>query len=231
MYKTNIIRQGIGSLKVQFLFLAAIAVLISSALTGNVFARSKAAVQPVGAGDVIAEWHREAVRLTILPASNLAPAQQTRVMSIVQVSVHDAVNGLTREYETYASPANAPANASPEAAAIAASYQVLKTLFPSQAASLDALFLSSLAAHGLTINDPGVGYGISAASMILALRANDGAAQAQYNYTAPGAGLPGVWMPLTALPALLPGWGDLTPWVLRRSFQFRPDAPPALDSE
>ena len=33
------------------------------------------------------------------------------------------------------------------------------------------------------------------------------------------------------LPALLPGWGDVTPFVLRSGSQFRPEAPPALDSE
>ena len=93
------------------------------------------------------------------------------------------------------------------------------------------MFLTSLAANGLSVNDPGVGYGMSAAARILMARSNDGSAQAQYNYIPPNAGMPGVWMPLTSLPALLPGWGDVTPWVLRSGSQFRPGAPPALDSE
>ena len=33
-------------------------------------------------------------------------------MAIVQVSVHDAVNGITGKYATYLSPGAAPANAS-----------------------------------------------------------------------------------------------------------------------
>jgi hypothetical protein len=97
--------------------------------------------------------------------------------------------------------------------------------------TLDNLFSASLADHGLSVNDPGVEYGITAATMILAARATDGSASAQYNYTAPGAGQPGIWVPLTSAPALLAGWGNTTPWVLRSGSQFRPEAPPALDSE
>jgi len=152
-------------------------------------------------------------------------------MAIVQVAVHDAVNGITGKYETYLSPGAAPENASPEAAAIAAAHHALKGLFNSQAASLDALYDSSLAAHGLSQNDPGIAYGRSAAAAILALRANDHSAQAQFDYTAPGVGTPGVWVRLNNAPASLPGWGNVTPFVLRSGSQFRPDPPPALDSK
>jgi len=193
-----------------------------------------ASAQPPNSGEVVMEWNERAVALTLLPAFALAPVQQTRVMAIVQVAVHDAVNGITGDYETYLSPSPAPENASPEAAAIAAAHHTLKNLFPltpSQAASLDAAYADSLAAHGLSALDPGIEYGRAAASAILALRANDNSAQAQFNYTAPGAGTPGVWVPFTSAPALLPGWGNVSPWVLRSGSQFRPDAPPALDSE
>ncbi|MBA3319885.1 MAG: vanadium-dependent haloperoxidase [Pyrinomonadaceae bacterium] len=187
--------------------------------------------QPASAGDVVFEWNQEAVRLTLLTSSNLAPVQQTRTMAIVQVAMHDAVNGITRKFQTYLESNPASGNASPDAAAIAAAHHALRNLFPTHVASLDTMFLASLAAHGLSVNDPGVGYGQSAAAAILALRATDGAAVAQYPYTAPGAGNPGVWVPLTTAPALLPGWGNVTPWVLRSGSQFRPEAPPALDSE
>lgn len=185
-------------------------------------------------GEVVMEWNQHAVALTLLPASALAPVQQARVMAIVQVAVHDAVNGITGDYETYLTPGPGPENASPEAAAIAAAHYALKTLFqltPTQAASLEASYTDSLAAHGLSPSDPGIAYGESAAAAILALRANDYSAQAQFNYSAPGAGTAGIWVPLTSAPALLPGWGNVSPWVLRSGSQFRPEAPPALDSE
>lgn len=230
MYKTNIIVKVAAIIKSWRFILAAIAVVfvVSAARAETVSARNTTTAQPLLPGDAIAEWHQQAVNRTAVPA--LAPVQQTRTMAIVQVSVHDAVNGITGEYETYLSRLSAPAGASPEAAAIAASYHALRSLF-GQSMALDNLFMTSLAAHGLSVNDPGVGYGITAATRILTARANDGSAFAQFNYTAPGAGQPGVFVLLTAQPALLPGWGNLTPWVIRSSSQFRPEAPPALDSE
>ena len=182
-------------------------------------------------GDVVMEWNQEAVRLALLPASMLAPVQQTRVMAIFHLTVHDAVNGITGEYETYLSPPPAPENATPEAAAIAAAHRSLKSLIPGNDTTLDDRFTSSLIAHGLSPDDPGIAFGHAAAEAILAVRANDHAAQAQFDYTVPNAGLPGVWVRLNNAPALLPGWGNVTPFVMRSASQFRPEAPPALTSE
>jgi hypothetical protein len=185
----------------------------------------------VAAQDPLSEWHAEAVRLTILPASNLAPAAQTRHMAIVQLSVHDAVNGISKRYRTYMTAAPAPAGASAEAAAIGAAHEALRTLFSGSAADLDTKFSASLALHAVDPADPGIAYGRAAAAAILAARSSDGASVAQFNYMAPGAGLPGVWQPLTAQPALLPGWGNVTPFVLMSGDQFRPGPPPELDSD
>ena len=80
----------------------------------------KVAVSAPSSAAVI-EWNAEAARLTLLTASNLAPVQQGRAMAIVQVAVHDAVNGITGKYATYLPAAPAPAGASPIAAAIASS--------------------------------------------------------------------------------------------------------------
>lgn len=181
--------------------------------------------------DVVTEWNQQAVNLTLLPASAQAPVQQTRTMAIVHVSIHDAVNGITKEYATYLEPEAPPEGASAEAAAIAAAYHALRNLFPGSAASLDTAYADSLAAHGILPTDPGLAYGQAVAAAVLAARANDGAAQAQYPYDAPGAGDPGVWVRINNAPALLPGWGNVAPWVIRSGDQFRPEAPPALDSE
>jgi len=179
--------------------------------------------------DVLIEWNQRAVGLTL---SNLSVAiQQARVMAIFQVAVHDAVNGVTGEYETYLSPPAAPDNASAEAAAIAAAHYCLKNLFSGHDSELDQQFMNSLSAHGLAPSDPGVDFGRSAAAAILDLRENDHSKQAQFDYDAPGVGTPGVWVRLNNAPAQLPGWGKVTPFVLRSGSQFRPDAPPALTSE
>ena len=186
---------------------------------------------PAQATDVVLEWNQQAAALSLLPASALAPVQQTRVMAIVQVAVHDAVNGITGKYETYLSPSSAPEGASPEAAAIAAAHHALKNLFPGNDTLLDDRYANSLAANGLSPLDPGIEYGRAAAAAIVSLRANDHASEAQFDYNAPGAGDPGVWVRLNNAPALLPGFGAVTPFVLRSGSQFRPEPPPALDSE
>jgi hypothetical protein len=82
----------------------------------------------------------------------------------------------------------------------------------------------------LTEADAGIGVGESAASAILAARANDGAAQAQFPYTAPGAGTPGVWVSIGSAQALLPGWVNVATWILPSGSQFRPTGPPSLSS-
>lgn len=205
--------------------------LLSTACIAAPITRSTSANATVAVPDPVMEWNQEAVRLTLLPASALAPVQQTRVMAIFQLAVHDAVNGITGEYETYLSPPPPPDNASPQAAAIAAAHHSLKTLFPGHDVVLDERFHTSLIAQGLSPADPGVAFGRAAAEAILAVRSNDRASQAQFDYTVPGAGLPGVWIRLNNAPALLPGWGNVTPFVMRSASQFRPEPPPALGSE
>ncbi len=111
----------------------------------NLAVARNAAHLPAQASDVVLEWNQHAVALTLLPASALSPVQQTRVMAIFHVAVHDAVNGITGEYETYLSPASAPENASAEAAAIAAAHEALKKLFPGNDVTLDGHYANSLA--------------------------------------------------------------------------------------
>lgn len=182
----------------------------------------------VAAGDAVMEWNQIALGATVTAAQG--PLPQSRSMTIVQVAVHDAVNAITGKYDTYLTYGPAPAGASPEAAAIAAAHRVLVTLFQAQAGALDAARAASLAARSLTEADPGISVGESAAAGILQARANDGASQASYSYVAPGAGTPGVWVAIGTTPALLPGWGNVAPWVIQTGSQFRPDAPPSLDS-
>jgi hypothetical protein len=178
--------------------------------------------------DAVMEWNQIALSSTVTAAQG--PQPQARSMTIVQVSVHDAVNAVTGRHDTYLSYGPPAAGASAEAAAIAAAHRSLVTLFPSQTTALDAARVASLASRGLTEANPGIAIGESAAAGILTLRAGDGAAQAQFPYSAPGAGSPGVWVPIGTAAALLPGLGNVTPWVLHSGSQFRPDGPPALDS-
>lgn len=187
--------------------------------------------QEAAANDPVTEWNLIAVSETLSAVPAQAPAMQTRTMAIVQVSVHDAINAVTREYQTYSSPGADSSGATADAAAIGAAHHALTSLFPARAGALDVLLAASLETHGVSEFDPGLAFGKSVAAAIVALRATDNASAAQFDYTVPGAGAAGVWVRLGNAPALLPGWGNVTPWVLRTGSQFRPDGPPALNTE
>jgi hypothetical protein len=177
--------------------------------------------------DAVMAWNQIALAATVTAAQG--PVPQIRTMAIVQVSMHDAVNAITCEYRTYLSLRCGPWG-SPEAAAIAAAHRALVGLLPAQAAALSAARAASLAAHGVTESDPGVAFGEAVAEVILAVRSTDGSAQAQFPYTAPGSGNPGVWVADGPAPPVLPGWRNVTLWVLRSLSQFAPDGPPPLHS-
>jgi hypothetical protein len=182
------------------------------------------------------EWNDIARQLVVVPA--LSPVEQTRAMAIVHVAIHDAVSGITGKYEQYVpvkgsvQKSRHSSKASPEAAAIAAAWHALRGLFgPSEL--LDTRYAASLAEHGIAATDHGIAAGASAAARILALRQNDGAALAAYPYLPPDAGEIGVWTPISSAPAaqaLLPGWGNVKPFVMRSGSQFRPGPPPPLRS-
>jgi hypothetical protein len=177
--------------------------------------------------DIVRDWNITAATL-VVPSG--PPVHQTRLMAIHQIAVHDAVNGITRRYKTYLPRVDAPDGASPEAAAIAASYYTLCSLFPAQCGWLETLALNALAANGLSTHDPGIPYGFSTAQAILDNRADDGAGVAQFVFD-PVSLLPGIWHPRAGQVALRPGWGAVRPFVLESASQFRPEPPPDLDSE
>ncbi len=146
---------------------------------------------------------------------------------IVQLAVFEAVNTIVGGYKPYLGTVTAPPGASPEAAAIAAAHRALVVLYPSAAASLDAAEALSLSAipNGQAKTD-GIAVGEAAAVAILTLRANDG--------SNPPSGTPGHKSRRLAthstayLPALLPGWGQVTTFGIKSGMQFRSAPPPNI---
>src|ERR1044071_6021268 len=213
------------------LFVISVCPLLNVACATGASTHMNRPPKPAVTSNVVIEWNDLAGRRTLQAVPALAAIQQIRAMAIFQLAMHEAVNGITGDFETYLSPPTPPQNASPEAAAIGAAYEALRNLFPGNDALLDSTLLSSLQDHGSSMGDPAFSYGRAVAASILAVRANDHSAEAQFNYDAPNQGAPGVWVRLANAPASLPGWGKVTPFVLRSASQFRPDAPPDLTSE
>jgi hypothetical protein len=89
----------------------------------------------VGArADVVLDWNALAVNTAV--ANNQSPFAQARYAAIVQLAVFEAVNSITHDYRPYLGTITAPADASPEAAAIEAAYLVLSTYFPASQSTL-----------------------------------------------------------------------------------------------
>ena len=177
--------------------------------------------------DVVTEWNEVAISAAV--AAGLNAPRHTRLFAMTHAAIHDALNAIDRRYTPYALGMQADPNASPEAAVAAAAHDVLVHEIPAQQASLDAKYAASLA--GIPDGAPktdGIAVGQAAAAAILALRSADGST-AVVPY-APGSG-PGVWQPTPPafLPAVLPGWGQVTPFALRSGSQFRPDRPEYFD--
>lgn len=179
----------------------------------------------------VAEWN-EAARDAIRAARSNPPVA-SRGLAMLHVAIHDAVNGIQRTHRPYHVTDHAPEGASLEAAVSGAAYEVLRQLFPNteiQRTNLDVVYLELMSAvpEGPAKQD-GLLWGQQVGAAILALRASDGATQ-PVEYT-PG-DQPGVWRPTPPAhaPALLPHWGQVTPFAMTSGAQFRPHAPPPVGS-
>lgn len=160
------------------------------------------------------------------------PFAQARFAAITELAMFEAVNACTRDYEPYLGAITAPADASADAAAIAAAHGVLRNYFPASAASLDGLRAASLAAipDGPSKTD-GIAVGEAAAAALIAARANDGSSPPQTFL--PASTDPGIWQPTPPAfgPGVLLNWRNVTPFGVKSSDQFRAEAPPALTSQ
>jgi len=183
--------------------------------------------------DAVLDWNVNATTAIVMVAKQ-PPASAILSYAMVQGAVYDAVNAIDGTHEPYLLHIHAPADASQAAAVATAAHNVLVGLVaappPQVIASLDALYASSLAAipDGQAKTD-GITVGSAAAAVMLADRLDDGRT---------GTGLwpvgtqPGQWrlVPPTNLNVF--SWvGDIRPFSLLRTNQFKVDAPPKLTSK
>ena len=162
--------------------------------------------------DVVTDWNVIALNATAVPPNSIV---QSRTLAIVHGAIYDAARAVDRKSGAYAVDAEAPAGFSVEAAVAAAAHAGLVRLAPAERAMLDAALNSSLSkipdGQGKT---DGITLGRQIAEKIVALRRTDGA-DAKIAFTPePGAGLYQLTPP-QLLPAILPQWGAVAPFVLR----------------
>ncbi len=170
---------------------------------------------------VIADWYATA------RAAPATPVQLARVLAMVHVAMHDAVNGADPRYETYASPLVDPA-ACAEAAAAAAAHRVLSGLFPASAGRWDAALAASLSSiPDGAAEDAGVALGAAVGQIVLRVRADDGWDGVDPFAPAPA---PGIWRPTPPglSPMAEPQFQNVMPFAIRSRDQFRVPPPPPL---
>lgn len=189
-----------------------------------------------------------ATTLGAIPAADGgAPPAFSINMGMVQGAVYDAVNGIgPRQHRPYLLDRRTGARASVDAAVATAAHDVLRSIvstaperapFPGRAGLLNGLS-SAYAATLDSIEDDafrgqGVTIGHAAAAAMLAARQGDGRfGESPWVSNSD----PGHWQPLLnalGAPVLDPtAWvGDVTPFLIDSSSQFRSVPPPALDSD
>jgi hypothetical protein len=184
-----------------------------------------AASVPLARADVIMDWNAKVD--AIAAEKQILPAPHSRTLSMMHVAMFEAVNAIDRRYAPYKLSLSADRSTSREAAAAVAAHDVLMSVYPDLKPDLDATLTNALAliADGVS-KAAGIGLGNEAAAKIIALRMNDGsmAAETYRPLTTAGAYVP------TTVP-LFSTTGATTPWVMTSGSQFRPEPPPALNSE
>jgi hypothetical protein len=181
-----------------------------------------------GQANAVIVWNQ--ATLNAIQIDGTDPLMSPRALAMVQSAVFDAVNAVQGTRGYYVSIA-APTGSSVDAAVDAAAYNVLSYLYPAQKATFDALLATQigLLPTGQGTTD-GETVGMAAANAIIAMRANDGS-RAFVDFE-PSTAV-GLWQPTAPAfaPALDPQGGNMTPWALTSTSQFRPAGPPALTSQ
>jgi hypothetical protein len=227
---------------------AAVITVAIGALLGAVGLSSASAAAPTGTGaSEVTHWNQVATStLGALPGPDGgAPPAFSINMGMVQGAVYDAVNAIgPKKHRPYVLNRRTGARASVDAAVATAAYDVLFELvstapervpFPGRAGLLSTLsseYATSLAAvPGGSFKKQGVSVGHAASAAMLEAREGDG----RFGPSAwvPNSA-PGHWQPLApgGVPALDPTpWaGDVRPFLIQSSSQFRSVPPPALES-
>jgi PAP2 superfamily len=187
----------------------------------------------LASADVVTDWNRTMV--DALHAAHTTPQPSTRIGAIVQTSVFDAVNGISRRYAQFHPEvlnATAPHGASPRAAAASAAYTALTALLPSQQATFDAQYEATLATlrAGSQAVARGLAWGQTVANAILAWRSTDGFTAVLPPYVI--GPLP-FWQPTPPAFVSTPAarqFAAMTPWTMASPEQFLPPPPPGLTS-
>ena len=180
--------------------------------------------------DFLTDWNNQ--QLTQIRTTAMDPLYASRDLAILQVTMFDVINGVTRQDNSFYVDLDAPSGTSLGASMAAAGFQVMTSLY-GPSSTFTALYNSQIA----SLSDSpasislGIEWGTSVANIITSYRQTDGASNSNTSYTPTG--VQGNWAPTPPgfdTQPLRPGWVDVIPFRLNTAGQFRPNGPPTLDS-
>ena len=167
----------------------------------------------------------------------IGPGRSARAIAIVQIAVFDALVAANGGYTSYTGLPRVSGQVSTKAAVAYAAHDTLIEMFPSQKASFDSELQDSMRrlrdSSAAIFN--GVRLGKRAADAILELRAADGSQHAEpiLGTDWSTSDVAGHWRqdPISlSTVALGAHWGEVRPFVMNSSAQFRVPPPPAMTS-
>jgi hypothetical protein len=176
------------------------------------------------------------------PASN-DPAHESRMYAMMHVAIHDALNAIERRFRPYVFNVQWPTGASREAAVASAARHVLVPVIrklPFSAACIQAGVASVEADYAAAIaalpNNAaklqGILLGWFSAATIVAVRARDGSDKPLEDFNYKQGTKPGEFRFVPGFNfAAGEAWADVTPFVLSRASQFRPEPPYPIGSQ
>jgi hypothetical protein len=196
--------------------------------------------------NAVIQWNanagKAAVAACISPADD--PLHESRLYAMTHIAIHDALNAIDRRSRPYAFDTMSGGPVSIDAAVAAAARDVLVNEIaaipaPFPAVCLDAGIASANADYAAALaaippgdaKTNGIALGQAAAAAIIARRVGDGSDTPLLDFGFQGGTAPGEYRFTPGFNFVFaPGWGDVTPVVLRRSSQFRAPPPDNLRS-
>lgn len=161
------------------------------------------------------------------------PGSSSLALAVVHGAIYEAVNSIDRSYEPYIAYVPVKGDASVDAAVAVAAHRTLTATFPKQTKSFDAALQKHLAllpknaktSRGLEVGD-------AAATQILRARLNDGSTTSVPAWVPTNlAGRHRVDPTNPNQPFMGSSWGNVKPFIMQSSSQFRSAPPPALTSK
>src|SRR4051794_13553342 len=229
----RIIRRNRTALAGATLVLAA-GTTVGSAAVATAASRPSAASIALapGSGASVVDWNEALLTIQKTPGAQPATIHPTRALAMLDVAMYAAVASIPGRDQPYLFALHGSRTARPDAAADQAAHDVLVGLYPSMQPQLDQQLAGELG--GLPTGadtDAGERVGHLAASFVLAARSDDGATNVPPPFTLPPPA-PGAYQstpPNNPQPAFT-NWAHVDPFVLDTADEFRPSAPPALDT-